>query len=164
PTYLRNATVYGISPRLRADRVVNNLVGYAVTTGKVLIKSDGTPWRPLVHVEDVCHAFVCVLEAPREAIHDRALNVGRSAENYRIRQVADLVAHAVPNSEITYAPGASPDTRNYRVDFSRIERELPGWAPRWTLARGIEQIHSAYREHGLTEEEFLSSRYYRIKT
>lgn len=164
PVYLRNATAYGLSPSLRADLVVNNLVGHAFTTGKVLIKSDGMPWRPLVHIEDISRAFAAALVAPRDVVHDRAFNVGATAENYRVREVAEIVREVVPGSEVEYAPGASPDLRNYRVDFSRIEEELPGFAPRWTVRRGVEELHEAYRAHGLTEEEFLSSRYLRIRT
>lgn len=118
PVYLRNATVYGASPRLRADLVVNNLVGYAYTTGEVLIKSDGSPWRPLVHVADVCAAFEALLVAPREVVHDQAFNVGRNAENYRIRDVGAIVEQVVPNSKVTYAPGASP-TRATTASASR---------------------------------------------
>lgn len=164
PTYLRNATVYGMSLRLRADLVVNNLVGYALTTGEVLIKSDGSPWRPLVHVEDLCRAFQAVLEAPRELVHDEAFNVGREGDNFRIRDVADAVAEGVPGSKVTYAPGGSADTRNYRVDFSKIANKLPGYRPAWTLRKGVAQIYKAYRDHGLTEEEFLGPRYFRIQT
>ena len=164
PTYLRNATAYVVSPRLRADLVVNNLVGYALTTGEVLIKSDGTPWRPLVHVEDISRAFLAGLEAPRDVVHGQAFNVGRNEENYRIRQVAEMVAEVVPGSRVTFAPGASPDTRNYRVDFTKIATKLPGFHPRWTVRRGIEELHEAYRRHGLTKDEFLSPRYYRIQT
>ena len=164
PVYLRNATVYGISPRLRADLVVNNLAGYALTTGEVLIKSDGSPWRPLVHVEDLCHAFETALAAPRESIHNQAFNVGRQSENYRIREVAKLVRKAVPESRVAPAPGASPDTRNYRVDFTKIETRLPGYRPQWTLENGIADIVASYRAHGLTREEFLGPRYYRIQT
>jgi nucleoside-diphosphate-sugar epimerase len=164
PTYLRNATVYGVSPRLRGDLVVNNLVGYALTTGEVLIKSDGSPWRPLVHVEDVCIAFEAALVATREVVHDQAFNVGRQSENFQIRQVADLVKEAVEGSRVTYAPGASPDTRNYRVDFTKIEAKLPGYQPRWTLRKGIDQIVAAYRAHGMRQKEFLGPRYLRIQT
>lgn len=164
PSYLRNATVYGMSRRLRADLVVNNLVGYALTTGEVLIKSDGSPWRPLVHVEDLCRAFLAVLEAPRELVHDQAFNVGRTGENFQIREVAETVAAAVPDSRVTFAPGGTADTRNYRVDFSKIERELPGYRPVWTLRDGVEEIVAAYRAHGLSESEFLGPRYYRIQT
>ena len=164
PIYLRNATVYGTSPRLRADLVVNNLIGYALTTGEVLIKSDGSPWRPLLHVEDMCRAFEAVLEAPRGVVHDQAFNVGRPAENFRIREVASEVERAVPGSRITYAPGASPDTRNYRVDFAKISSQLAQFQPRWTLGEGVAQIVRAYRAHGLTRDEFLGPRYYRIQT
>ncbi|MGE3139741.1 MAG: NAD-dependent epimerase/dehydratase family protein, partial [Thermoleophilia bacterium] len=164
PVYLRNATAYGVSPSLRADLVVNNLVGHAFTTGKVLIKSDGMPWRPLVHIEDISRAFAAALDAPREVVHDRAFNVGATAENYRVREVAEIVQEVVPGSEVEYAPGAGPDLRNYRVDFSRIAQELPAFQPQWTVRRGVEELYDAYREHGLTEEEFLSSRYLRIRT
>jgi nucleoside-diphosphate-sugar epimerase len=164
PTYLRNATAYGASRRLRADIVVNNLVGHAFTTGQVLLKSDGTPWRPLVHQTDIGRAFVAVLGAPRDRVHDQAFNVGRSGENFQIRQVAEMVAEVVPGCEVTFAPGASADQRDYRVDFSKIENELPGWAPQWRLRQGIEELHEAYRRHGLTEEEFLGPRYYRLPT
>jgi nucleoside-diphosphate-sugar epimerase len=163
PTYMRNATAYGVSPRHRADIVVNNLVGYACTSGEVLIKSDGTPWRPLVHIEDISRAFLAVLEAPREVVHNQAFNVGRPGENYQIRQIAEMVEAVVPGSRVTYAEGASPDTRNYRVDFTKISSRLQGFQPRWTVRAGIEELFRAYREHGLTLEEFLGARYLRIK-
>src|SRR5436189_5490311 len=118
PTFLRNATAYGVSPRLRADVVVNNLVGVAYTTGDVLIQSDGTPWRPLVHIEDIARAFLAALEAPRELVHDEAFNVGRTEENFQIREVADLVEEVVPGSVVEYAEGGGPDLRCYRVDCS----------------------------------------------
>jgi len=162
PTYMRNATVYGVSPRLRADLVVNNLVGYAHTTGQVLLKSDGSPWRPLVHVEDLARAFLAVLEAPREQVHDTAFNVGRSGENYRIREVAQIVAEELPGSELRIAEGASPDARDYRVEFARIEETLPGYDPRWTVRQGVRELRDAYAAHGLSGEEFMSSRYLRI--
>ncbi len=164
PTYFRNATAYGVSRRLRADIVVNNLVGYAVTTGKVLLKSDGTPWRPLVHIRDIIAAFAAAVTAPREAIHDRAFNVGKNGENYRIREVAELVAEVVPDCEVAFEAGASADLRNYRVDFTRAQKELPGFEPTWTLRAGIEELYAAYTGAGLTEEEFLGPRYYRLKT
>ena len=163
PTFMRNATAYGVSPRLRADIVVNNLVGYAVTTGEVLIKSDGSPWRPLVHIEDISRAFLAVLEAPRERIHNQAFNVGRPGENYRIRQIAEMVEAVVPGSKVTYAGGASPDVRNYRVDFTKISDRLPEYQPVWTVQKGIEELYQAYSGHALTLEEFLSARYLRIK-
>jgi nucleoside-diphosphate-sugar epimerase len=163
PTYLRNATAYGASPRLRADLVVNNLVGFALTTGRVLIMSDGSPWRPLVHLEDISSAFLAILRAPREAVHNEAFNVGRNEENYRVREVAEMVREAVPGSEVTYAEGGGPDKRDYRVDCSKIQRVVPGFKPRWTVRTGIDELLEAYRKYHLTSEEFLGSRYLRIK-
>ena len=163
PVFLRSATAYGMSARLRGDLVVNNLVGYAFTTGHVLIKSDGKPWRPLVHIEDIALAFKCVMEAPKAVVHNQAFNVGRTKENYRVREVADMVAEIVPGSTVTFAGDASPDARNYRVACDKIASWVPGYEPRWTLKAGIRQIHQAYAEAGLTEEDFLSSRYLRVK-
>jgi nucleoside-diphosphate-sugar epimerase len=164
PVYLRNATAYGVSRRLRADIVVNNLVGHAITTGKVLLQSDGSPWRPLVHLRDIIHAFEAALTAPKSAIHDQAFNVGRQGENFQIRTVAQMVAEVVPNCAVAFAPGASPDIRDYRVDFGKIERQLPGYKPTWTLRKGIEELYVAYRDGGLTKDEFMGPRYYRLKT
>jgi nucleoside-diphosphate-sugar epimerase len=163
PTYLRNATAYGNSPRLRADLVVNNLAGFAFTSGRVLIMSDGSPWRPLIHLEDISRAFLAILESPREAVHNEAFNVGRNEENYRVRELADMVREAVPGSEVCYAEGGGPDQRDYRVDCSKIRRMVPAFQPRWTVRRGIEELLDAYRKNRLTSEEFLSSRYLRIK-
>lgn len=164
PVYFRNATAYGVSRRLRADIVVNNLVGHAVTTGKVLLQSDGSPWRPLVHIRDIIGAFAAALVAPRQAIHDQAFNVGKTGENYRIREVADLVKEVVPNCEIAFAPGASADTRNYRVDFNKVEKSLPGFRAEWSLKRGIEELYEAYSASGLDEPTWSGPRYYRLKT
>lgn len=163
PVYLRNATAYGASPKLRADIMVNDLVGRAFLDGEVLIKSDGTPWRPLVHVEDICRAFLAVLEAPRHLVHDTAFNVGRSGENYQVKDVAAFAAAAVPGSRVTYAPDGGPDKRCYRVDFSRIETELPGYAPRWTVPLGIEELARAYRDNNLTREDFDGGTFVRLK-
>ena len=139
PTYLRNATAYGVSPRLRADLVVNNLVGYAYLTGEVLIKSDGTPWRPLVHVEDIAAAFLAVLHAPREVVHDQAFNVGRTDQNFRVREVAEMVRDVVPRTaRVAYAAGGGPDPRCYRVDCDKLPRLVPEYRPRWTVRQGIE--------------------------
>src|SRR3954469_19404002 len=149
PVYLRNATAYGVSRRLRADVVVNNLVGHAITTGKVLLQSDGTPWRPLVHIRDIIQAFQACLAAPRAAIHNQSFNVGRTSENFRIREVANLVAEVVPGCEVAFAAGASADTRNYRVSFAKIEHGLPGFKPQWTLRQGIEELYQAYKQAGL---------------
>ena len=162
PTYLRNATAYGDSPRLRVDVVVNNLVGYAHTTGEVLIQSDGTPWRPLVHVEDIAAAFLSVLAAPRQLVHDEAFNVGASAENYRIRDLAEIVEEVVPGARASFATGGGPDERSYRVDCSKIARVLPGFAPQWTVRRGVKQLCDAYARNGLTFEDFTGTRYLRI--
>jgi len=163
PIYLRAATAYGMSSRLRGDLVVNNLVGYAVTTGAVLIKSDGTPWRPLVHVQDIARAYVALLTAPRETVHNEAFNVGRSKENYRVREIADLVAAMVPGARVTFASGASPDVRNYRVSCDKIQRLVPSYRPTWRLAAGIEELYTAYVARGLTEQDFLDSRLFRVK-
>ncbi|MEO6599638.1 MAG: SDR family oxidoreductase [Polyangiaceae bacterium] len=164
PVYLRNATAYGISRRLRADIVVNSLVGHALTTGKVLLQSDGTPWRPLVHIRDIIHAFETMLRAPRDVIHNQAFNVGRTSENFQIRDVANMVAEVVPNCQVTFAAGASADARDYRVDFTKIEQTLPGFNPTWTLRKGIEEMYVGYRDGQLTAEEFLGPRYYRLRT
>jgi nucleoside-diphosphate-sugar epimerase len=162
PTYLRNATAYGVSPRLRVDVVVNNLVGYAHTTGEILLQSDGTPWRPLVHVQDIAAAFLAVLHAPRELVHDQAFNVGASTENYRIREVAQIVEEVVPSSRASFAAGGGPDKRSYQVDCSKITRVLPEFQPRWTVRRGVEELCDAYVRNGLTFEEFTGTRYLRI--
>ncbi|HEY1308753.1 MAG TPA: NAD(P)-dependent oxidoreductase [Vicinamibacterales bacterium] len=165
PVYLRNATAYGVSPRLRADIVVNNLVGHAFTTGEIRIESDGTPWRPLVHIEDISRAFLTVLEAPRELIHNQAFNVGQSTENYRISELAEMVLAVVPGSRVTYAKGGGPDPRCYRVDCSRIARVLPAFKPKWTVPDGVRELYEAYRQNGLTYDEFVGegSRYLRIR-
>jgi nucleoside-diphosphate-sugar epimerase len=163
PVYLRSATAYGFSARLRGDLVVNNLVGYAFTTGKVLIMSDGTPWRPLVHIEDIARAFLAAADAPVEVVHDQAFNVGRSEENYQIRDVAALVESTVPGSVVSYAPDGGPDLRCYRVSCEKIERTLPGFEPQWTVQRGIEQLYEAFLQHPLTVEELEGVRFQRIK-
>jgi nucleoside-diphosphate-sugar epimerase len=163
PTYLRNGTAYGMSPLIRFDLVVNNLVAWAFTTGLVYLKSDGTPWRPLVHVEDISRAFVAVVEAPREAIHNEAFNVGQNTENYQIRDVANIVKEVVPNCRVEFAADAGPDKRNYRVDCSKIARVLPGFKPQWTVRRGAQQLYEAYKQIGLTLEEFEGPRYKRLK-
>jgi len=162
PTYLRNTTAYGWSPQLRGDIVVNNLVAHAFINGEVLIKSDGTPWRPLVHIEDISRAFLAVMEAPRETVHNQAFNVGRTDENFQISTVADMVAEIVPNCRVVYAPGGEPDTRSYKVDFSKIATLLPASKPEWTVRRGIQELYDAYTKYGLTMDEF-ENRYLRIR-
>ena len=163
PTFLRNATAYGVSPRLRGDLVVNNLVAFAYTTGEVLIASDGTPWRPLVHIEDISRAFLAVLHAPREVVHNQSFNVGRTVENYQIRHIADMVKDVVPGSRIKYAEGGGPDPRCYRVNCDKIARTLSEFRPEWTVRRGVEQLYAAFKEHGLTADEFQSTKYLRLK-
>jgi nucleoside-diphosphate-sugar epimerase len=162
PTYLRNATAYGVSPRLRGDVVVNNLVGFAVADGTVLLQSDGSPWRPLVHVEDICRAFLAVLEAPRDVVHDRPFNVGATSENYRIREIAEMIED-VTGSMIAFAEGAGPDKRNYRVDCTRLATEVPAATPRWTVRRGVRQLTDAFRTHGLTVEDLTGARFTRLR-
>ncbi len=162
PTFLRSATAYGVSPRLRFDLVINNLTAWAYTTGLVYLKSDGTPWRPVVHIEDMALAFVAALHAPRELIHNEAFNVGRPEENYRIRELAEIVAEVVPNSRVEFAEGASPDKRNYRVDSSKIARVLPEYKPQWTARRGAQELYEAYQKVGLQLDDFEGPRYRRI--
>ncbi len=163
PTFLRNATVYGSSPRLRGDLVVNNLTGFALTTGEVLMKSDGTPWRPLVHVEDVSRAFTSVLEADRDLVHLEAFNVGSTHENYRIREVAEIVGEEVPDSVISFTDDASPDLRNYRVNCDKLAKTLPDATPRWDVRAGVRELLADYRTYGLTLEQLTGSRYIRIQ-
>jgi len=162
PTFLRSATAYGISPRHRFDTVLNNLVAWAHTRGLVHMKSDGTPWRPLVHVEDIARAFIAVLEAPRDVVTDQAFNVGRSEENYRIREIAEIVRETVPGCRIDFAMDAGPDLRCYRADFGKIAGALPAFKPRWTARRGAVQLLDAYRASGVTLEDFEGPKYKRI--
>jgi nucleoside-diphosphate-sugar epimerase len=161
PTYLRNATAYGSSPRLRADIVVNNLTGTAFTRGEVRLQSDGSPWRPLVHAEDIARAFLAALEAPREVVHDRAFNVGRDEDVVQIRDIATQVAAAL-DAPVTFAAGAGPDTRDYRVDFSRVRELLPAFEPRWTVADGIDELARDMRTHGLSARDFEGPRHVRL--
>jgi len=163
PTYLRNATAYGSSSRLRGDLVVNNLTGFAFTTGKVFLKSDGSSWRPLVHIEDISRAFLALAEADRDVIHDEAFNVGMTTENYRIRDVAMLVEEVVPNSVVTLSDEAFNDIRNYRVSCDKIARNVPGFKPQWTVRRGIEQLYREYTKNSLTLDQLEGDRFMRVK-
>ena len=163
PTYLRNATAYGASGRLRLDIVVNNLTAVAATTGQVRMESDGSPWRPLVHVEDICRAFLAVLEAPLALVHNEAFNVGRQEDNVQVRDIAELVNAAVPGSRISCAKGAGPDLRDYRVDFSKLNQTCPELRLSWNVAAGVRELASAYLTHGLTYDDFASSRYVRLR-
>ncbi len=162
PTFLRPTTAYGLSPRHRFDIVLNNLVAWAVTTGRIHLKSDGTPWRPLVHIEDISRAFLAALEAPRDAIHNQVFNVGRTEENFQIREIAEIVRQTVPNTRLEFAEGAGPDTRSYRVSFEKIARLLPAFRPRWTVRDGARELYEAYRGSDLKLEEFEGPRYRRI--
>jgi len=162
PTFLRNATAYGVSPRMRFDLVLNNLVAWACTTGRVHIKSDGSPWRPIVHVEDVGRAFLAVLAAPRDTVHNQALNVGQTTENYRVRDLAEIVQDVVPGSRVEYAAGGGPDPRCYRADFEKIHRLLPEFKPQWTARRGAEELATVYRSVGLVLEDCEGPRFKRI--
>jgi nucleoside-diphosphate-sugar epimerase len=162
PTFLRNATAYGVSPRLRFDLVLNNLVAWAVTTGRVHIKSDGTPWRPIVHIEDISRAFIAILHAPRKVIHNQAFNVGRNEENYQIRDLAKIVEDMIPGCRIEYAEGAEPDKRSYRVDFNKLAHALPEFKPQWDARRGVKQLYEAYHKIGLYSEDFEGPKYKRV--
>jgi nucleoside-diphosphate-sugar epimerase len=162
PTYIRASTGYGVSPRLRFDLVTNNLTAWAFTTGQVYLKSDGTPWRPIVHVEDISRAYIAALYAPREHIHNEPFNVGTTTENYQMREIAEMVKEIVPGCEIGYAPDAGPDKRCYRVDCNKIARKLHDFKPQWTARQGIEQLYEEYKRVGLTLEEFEGAKYKRI--
>ncbi len=162
PTILRNATAYGYSPQMRFDLVVNNLTAWAYTTGKIHLKSDGTAWRPLVHVQDIARAFVAILEAPRETVHNQAFNVCATRENYQVRNVAMLVGEVVPDSEIEFGEGAGTDTRNYRVNGDRFASTFPRFRPQWTVRQGIEELYEKYREIGVALDEFEGPRYKRV--
>lgn len=163
PTFLRNSTAYGVSPRLRGDLVVNNLTGFAVTTGKVFLKSDGTSWRPLVHIGDISRAFLALMEADAELVHNQPFNIGTTTENYQIRDVARIVEEVVPGSTITFSDEAFNDPRNYRVTCDKIAREIPGFKPQWTVRRGVEELFRAFTTHQLTLDQLEGDRFMRVK-
>jgi len=162
PTFLRSSTAYGLSPMLRFDVVVNNFVAWSFTKGIVLLKSDGSAWRPFVHIQDISRAFIAALKAPRDAVHNQIFNVGQNKENFRIREVAEIVKQIVPNSQIQYVEGAEPDQRSYRVEFDKIASALPDFKPEWAVPKGAKQLYEAYKKVGLLVEEFEGSRYRRI--
>lgn len=162
PVFMRNATAYGISPRMRFDIVLNNLTAWAYTTGHILLKSDGTPWRPLVHIADISLAAIGALEAPRETVHNQAFNVGKNSENYQMRQLAEIVRETVPDCEIKFAEGAEPDKRNYRVDFTKYTRAFPQHVLRWNVKEGAREIYESYRTFGLGRDDYEGPRYKRI--
>jgi nucleoside-diphosphate-sugar epimerase len=162
PVAMRNATVYGVSPRLRLDIVLNNLVAWAHTTGSIRLQSDGSPWRPLVHVSDVARATVALLEAPDERVSAEAFNIGTAAQNYRVRQLAETVQMRFPACEITFAEGAAPDPRSYRVDFSKFTSAFPTCELEWTAEQGVDELADAYAEYGLTLSDFQGHRFIRL--
>lgn len=162
PTFMRSATAYGVSPRLRFDLVLNNLTAWAYTTGMVLLKSDGTPWRPIVHIADISRAFIAALQAPRDTVHNEAFNIGLPDENFRIRDLAAIVAEVVPGSRVSFAEGAGPDKRSYRVDCSKIFRVLPNYKPVWSARQGADELYQAYQRVGLTVGEFEGERFHRL--
>src|SRR5579863_5836744 len=163
PTFMRNATAYGVSPRLRLDIVLNDLVASAYTTGRVYIKSDGTPWRPIVHIRDIIGAAIAVLATPRETVHNQTFNVGRNDENFRIRELAQFVAEIVPGCRIEYAPDGGPDLRCYRVSFDKINRMVPAFRPQWTARQGARELYDAYKTIGLTTADIEAGRYTRLR-
>jgi nucleoside-diphosphate-sugar epimerase len=162
PVYLRNATAYGASPRLRLDLMVNDFVATASTTGKIVIASDGTPWRPLVHVEDISRAFIALLAAPRQIVHNQAFNIGLTAANYRVSEVADIVQTILPGCEIEYATGGGPDKRCYRVSCDKVQQQVPGFQPRWNVHSGAEDLLQKLQTHGFTNEDRTGTRYKRL--
>lgn len=162
PVFLRNSTAYGWSRRFRADLVLNNLAGWAYTTGEIRILSDGTPWRPLVHVQDIGRAFLALLEAPRNAVHNQVINIGSSEQNYRVSELAAFVQEALPGSQVSYAPGGSPDPRSFRVDFAKLNALLPDCQPLWNAVSGAQQLAAAYRETDLSQADFGGPRYVRL--
>jgi len=162
PVFMRNATAYGLSPRLRADVVLNNFVCWAHTTGRIRIMSDGTPWRPIVHVQDIARAFATALVAPREVIHNQAFNVGATAENYQVRELAEIVRGTVAGCTVEYVTDTGPDPRSYRVDFGKLARTFPGLRPRWNASFGAKDLYAALQEADVTLEEFQGRRYIRL--
>jgi len=163
PTFMRNATAYGVSPALRLDLVVNNLVAWAYLTGEVKIMSDGTPWRPIVHVEDISKAFLAVLEAPVDKIHNQAFNVGINNENYQIKDIARSVEKIIPDCRVQILNKTGPDERTYRVNFLKIRKILPQFKPEWNMIKGIEELYQTYKKYGLTQKDFQSQKYFRIR-
>lgn len=164
PVLMRNATVYGLSPKLRLDLVVNNLAAWGYLTGEISIMSDGTPWRPLMHIEDICRAFITVLEAPLEKIHCQVFNVGINSENYRIKDVAGRIHHVLPTSKVKILNSVGPDERTYKVNFSKFENTFPDFKPQWNLEKGIRQLINGYKEYALTMDDFKSDKYSRVRT
>lgn len=164
PAYLRNSTAYGHSPMLRIDLVVNNLLGSALSYGEIRIQSDGSPWRPLIHCRDIARAFIAFAEAPRDAVHNRAINVGGNAENYQVRDVGDQVQRLVPSARVTYTGEVGADPRNYRVKFDLLNRLLPDFKLQYTLASGMEELHRKMVDHGFGKGDFEGDQFVRLRT
>ncbi len=162
PVFMRNATAYGVSPRLRADVVLNNLVCWAHTIGRIRLNSDGSAWRPLVHVQDISRAFAAALAAPRETIHNQAFNVGANGENYQVHELAQIVLDTVPGCSVEYAGEAGPDPRSYRVDFSRLGRAFPDLKPQWNASFGAKDLFDALQEAQITLSDFQGRKYIRL--
>lgn len=162
PTFLRSSTAYGLSPMIRFDLVVNNFIAWSFTKGIVLLKSDGSAWRPFVHIQDISRAFIAVLHARTDVVHNQIFNVGKNDQNFRIKEVAEISKGIVPNSEIKYVEGAEPDERSYRVEFDKIAKALPEFKPQWTVPKGAKQLYEAYQKVGLVVEEFEGPRFRRI--
>ena len=162
PTFLRNATAYGVSPRMRFDLVLNNLVAWAYASGVVYLKSDGTPWRPIVHVEDISQAFITILKSPREMVHNQAFNIGSNVENYKILDLAKIVEKTVPGCRIEFAKDAGPDKRCYRVDFGKFHSSFPHYKSKWDARTGVEELYASYKKYRIRQDEFEGPRYKRI--
>ena len=162
PVFMRNATAYGVSPRIRFDIVLNNLTAWAYTTGHILLKSDGSPWRPLIHIEDISRAAIAALEAPRDVVHNKSFNVGQKSENYQMRTLAEIVGETVPDCEIKFAEGAEPDQRNYRVNFDKFAAAFPDCKLAWNARTGAKQIYDSYRTLGLGRDDYEGVKYKRI--
>lgn len=163
PVFMRNATVYGLSPKLRLDLVVNNLLAWAYLTGEITIMSDGTPWRPIVHIEDFCGAFIAALQAPPEKVSCQAFNVGQNEENYQVKDIAAAIREFLPEAKIKILNQTGPDERTYKVDFSKIKNTLDNFKPRWNLRKGIAELLEAYKRYNLTADDFNSGKYFRLK-
>ncbi len=164
PVFLRNATAYGHSPMLRIDLVVNNLLGCAVAKGKIAIKSDGSPWRPLIHCKDIARAFIALAEAPREKVHNQIINIGGNKENYQVKQVADYVQRLLPEAEIVYTGEVGEDPRNYKVNFDRLNALLPEFTLAYTLESGMQELYEKYQEHNFNEQDFEGEQFVRLRT
>jgi len=162
-TSLRNSTAYGASSKLRLDLVVNNLVGWAMVTGQIKILSDGTPWRPIVHAEDIARAFIAVIDAPAERVNKEAFNVGIDSENYRIKEIAEIIGQIIPGCEIVITGEHGSDSRSYRVDFGKIKRQLPEFKPEWNLKTGVQQLQNHYLKYKMNDEKFNGRYFIRLK-